>query len=116
MRSGYKLFTLVLVLALISSCYYDKENELYPNSVCDLSVTTFSGAISGIISTNCAISGCHVASGQAPDLTTYANIYGSRDQINLHACIQKDMPKGSSLPSCDIKKLQAWINAGAPNN
>jgi len=119
MRNTFILLTITALISITTGCYYDKEQDLYPNSFnanCDVSNVTFSNDVSKIISANCAISGCHVTPGQAPDLSTYTNIYSSKDRINVRACIDKTMPKGGALSSCDIQKLQTWITNGAANN
>jgi len=109
------LLAAALVLGL-SGCYYDVEADLYPSTSCDLTNTTYSAAIGPIISTNCAVPGCHVPGGTSPDLSTYAGVSANVGAVKQRALVDKDMPPSGSLSSCDQAKLQAWIDNGANNN
>ena len=102
----------------LSSCYYDVEEELYPSTSCDLSDTKFASTVDPIITTNCAVPGCHVPGGTTPDLTTYDGVKANVDNgsIQQRALVDKDMPASAPLSSCDQAKLQAWIDNGAINN
>lgn len=107
------------IISLNNSCYYDVEEELYPNSVCDTSVTTFMAVIDPIIASNCAVSGCHVPGGTGlGDYTAYAGVKAAVDngKIQNRAIDLKNMPPSGPLSNCDILKLQKWINNGAQNN
>jgi hypothetical protein len=109
------LFTAALVLCF-PGCYYDVEQELYPGTSCDLTNTTYSGAVEPIVSTNCAVPGCHVGGGVSPDLSTYAGVNSNIGAVEQRALITKDMPPSGALSSCDQQKLQVWIDNGANNN
>ena len=112
--------TLLTLFALISlqSCYYDKEEVLYPGSSnCQLNAK-FSANVNPIIQSKCAISpDCH-ASGStntAGPLTNFTQIH------NLSAVIRGQivsgiMPKTGSLTSSELQTIVCWIDAGAPNN
>lgn len=103
---------------IIYSCYFDKEEELYPNSNCDTANITFSANISKTINNKCATSGCHVAGGISPNLTSYNNIKASIDRIKIRAVDARTMPPASSpkLTDCEHKQLNTWISNGSPNN
>jgi hypothetical protein len=101
---------------LLSSCYYDVEDELYPGTSCDLSNVTYSGAVAPLMATDCAVPGCHVSGGTSPDLSTYAGVSANSTAVKQRAVTDKNMPPSGPLSSCDQQKLQAWIDAGAPNN
>jgi len=117
---------LVISIILISGCYRDVEEELYPgngNSGCDTTGVTYSNAIISILQSNGCLS-CH--SGGAPSggisLQTYntvkivaldGRLYGTIS----HSAGYPQMPKGGNkMSACNISKLKAWIDAGAPNN
>jgi len=103
--------------ALLSSCYYDVEEELYPQkNNCNLSDITYSTKIKLIVAQNCALSGCHVAGAQQPDLSDYNKLNSNVSRVNERAVVGKTMPPSSPLNSCDIEALKAWIDGGAPNN
>ena len=89
---------------------------------CDTAVFTYSGAIQGLMNARCA--GCHnpASLGGGIDVSTYATakvvalngkLYGSVAHLSGYA----PMPKNSSrLTDCEIRQIQQWVNAGAPNN
>ncbi|MBL0145331.1 MAG: hypothetical protein IPP48_05835 [Chitinophagaceae bacterium] len=105
-----------------SSCYYDKEETLYPGSACDSSTTTFGAIVLPIISSNC--NSCH--GGNTPSagiaLDTYAGVKTQVDNGKLWGAISQSaayspMPKnGTKLSACNLAKIKKWIDAGAPNN
>lgn len=113
------LYTLVAASAIaISGCYYDKEEELYPNSVgsssCDTASQTYTTHIKSIIDSKCATSSCHVAGAQSPDLSTYQGVVNNIARVKVRAIDDKTMPSAAPLPACEINKITAWINAGKP--
>lgn len=107
---------------LISGCYYDKEDLLYGTN-CDVGTVTYSSTITGILN-NYGCLGCHV--GAIPsggiNLENYANVKAYADNGRLFGAINHSpgfvpMPDGAAkMSSCDIQKVKAWIDAGAPNN
>lgn len=102
-----------------SSCYYDVESELYPATTisgCDTTAVTYVSTIEPIITSKCAISGCHVTGAQSPDLSNYTGLKGSIDRVNVRAITEKTMPPSGPLSPCNVLELQAWINRGAVNN
>jgi hypothetical protein len=114
----------MLCCVFISSCYYDKEELLYPqgSNTCDTTSVTYSGAVTSILNTYCV--SCH--SGTAPSGSISLNSYTAvkaqvtngklMGSIN-HASGFSPMPKNASkLSSCNISKIQKWVNAGSPNN
>lgn len=112
-----------LLLIGLSGCYYDNEEELYQyyyqQNACDTSSISFSGDIFPIIQGNCATVGCHVAGGSAPGI--FSNYAGVMDKVNNgsfenRVLIQRDMPPAGALTDCQINLIQAWLNAGAPDN
>lgn len=122
-----KLF--ILSLVILSACYYDNEEELYPggSGPCDTTNVTFSGTVFPIINSICF--GCH--SGTAPQgnilLEDYATIssqaqipagqYGSLYGAISHNPGNSPMPKNSTpLTDCNIRKIKKWIDDGTPNN
>ena len=106
-----------------NSCYYDKEDFLYKYAnaaPCDLTNITYSQTIVPIMNANCTI--CHsktnASGGVALDNYTDVVNHISRvwGDIN-HLSGYDAMPKGGNmLVTCDINKIQAWMNKGTPNN
>ena len=113
------LSTLLFGFIILTGCYYDQEEQLYPNSTnnadCN-AVLTYNTGIKTIIDANCASSGCHKAGGTSPDLSTYTLVKANTAKITLRAITQKNMPAPSGMSSCNITKLDNWIKAGALEN
>lgn len=110
------LSTLLFGFVFLTGCYYDKEEELYPNTGgnCD-TLLTYNTGIKTLIDGNCATSGCHVSGGTSPDLTTYSLVKANIDLVKKWAITDKKMPS-SGLNTCDYTKLDNWIKAGALEN
>jgi hypothetical protein len=118
-------FLFFLSLLSLSSCYYDKEEILYPGTACDVSNVTYSATVTGILSPHCY--SCHntanagaVGGGISLDSYTKLLPYVTNGKLMgsiNHAGGYSPMPKSATkLSSCDIQKIQAWVTAGAPNN
>lgn len=112
----------VFIIWAFSSCYNDNYQTLYPSGPCDTTGVTFTATVMPIISSNCT--GCHsstYASGNI-SLDNYSNIVSVVKGGRFLGSIQQApgysaMPKGGGkLSSCDISKIEAWINQGMLNN
>jgi hypothetical protein len=115
------LLLLLPAMALtLTGCYYDNEEELYPNSFCDTTAVTWSLTIEPLIQAECAIPGCHVPGSQLPDLSTYTGVKSIADDGRLRGVTIDGspfiMPSSGKLPYCRQQEIQAWLDAGAPNN
>ena len=123
---SYTIFFITIALAVLSfgmtGCYYDKEEILYPQTVCDTAVVTYSTTITPILSSFCI--SCH--GGSTPSagikLDTYADvnvqiINGRLWGAVSHATSYSPMPKNAAqFNTCNLTKIKKWIDAGAPNN
>jgi len=123
-----KKLLIISLLAILAGCYYDNEEELYPNVPdCDTTNVTYSGTIWPIISSNCT--SCH--SGSAPQGNRHLDDYASISAAALvpagqpgslygaisHHPDNSPMPKnGTKLSDCKIAQVKAWIDAGVPDN
>jgi mono/diheme cytochrome c family protein len=118
---------LFVFVAFLSSCYYDKEEELYPDANaagCDTSNVKYSVEVKAIFDSKCV--SCH--SGVNPSgnirLESYQEVKTYIDATNtkLVSSIVQDgnasaMPQGQpKLSDCDIGKIKIWVNAGYPEN
>ena len=111
-------------MLLVSSCYKDKKEILYPDNNCDTSNVTFTSTIKPIMNNFCATSGCHQGAAAAAgiDLSNYSGAKIIADNGRLMGTINfssgfSPMPKNASkLSTCDINKISSWINKGALNN
>lgn len=112
----------VLISAIAAGCYTDNEEELYGCKF-DAVAVKYSTTVSNILAAYGCI-GCH--SGAAPaagfNLTTYAGVKAAVDAGRLYGAINRSpgfnpMPQGGGrMAECDIKRIKAWIDAGAANN
>ena len=118
-----KINILVILLTLFTaSCYYDNAEELYPDDPCDTSNVTYSLSVVPIIDRECIV--CHSASANLGNVTLegYAEIKKYVDNGKLRSSITHDgnaspMPKdGNKMSDCNIKIIQTWLDANAPNN
>lgn len=122
-RRTYFLPVLISLSAVFSmqSCYYDKEALLYPGSNqavdCSTIAAKFGADVSPLISSKCAISGCHDATASGGLVfQNYAQISAAKDRINVRAVVEKSMPSAAPLQPAEINILKCWIESGAPNN
>ena len=100
------------------SCAYDNVEDLYGDEDCPSAGVSFAQTIQPIISTNCAISGCHVTGQQNPPLTTYGQISANADRVKARTS-NGTMPPASSGKILTIEEIEAiacWVDAGAPDN
>jgi len=126
-----KWFLAVLIsfvfLLSISSCYYDKEQLLYPGSMnapCTDTTTnvSYSKNVVPLLQSQCY--GCHSSGFPSGNITlgSYTadkaiaqsgKLYGSI----TYASGYSPMPKGSSrMSSCQASLIKKWIDNGLPNN
>jgi uncharacterized membrane protein len=87
------------------------------NVDCSIVPKTYSADVSPIISTRCAITGCHAAgSVNGPgELITYQEIFNARS--NIRSAVSSGlMPQGSSLTQSQKNSITCWIDNGAANN
>jgi hypothetical protein len=123
-RNGF--FSILFIICL-TTCYYDNEENLYPQlgQNCDLTNVTYTLTVKPILQSYCL--SCHSnaaasASGGGirlenyTDLKTYVTngkLYGSVS----HAAGYSAMPKGGgTLDNCSLIKLKKWIDDGSLNN
>jgi uncharacterized membrane protein len=104
-----------------SSCKYDKEELLYPGTnntaTCATEPASFSADIFPLITTKCAISGCHDATASGGQIfQNYNQVSAAKDRIHLRAVVQKTMPAVGFLTTGEINALRCWIESGALNN
>jgi cytochrome c553 len=120
----------VAAFILVEGCYYDRESELYgpttTTTTCDTTTAKFATFVSPLITSSCASSGCHSATGKAGgiNLSSHTTIkaYITSSKAAFIGSIKRTsgyspMPQGASkLADCDIKKIETWITAGMQNN
>lgn len=116
MRNSWFILLLIIVL---QSCYYDKEEELYGPVLCDIIDVSYATDVEPIINSSCATSGCHVAGGSGPGNFTNFNELEAKvanGSFENRVINQRTMPPGTQLQDCELQILQVWIDNGALNN
>jgi hypothetical protein len=119
------LFSSILILCLLSTCYYDSQEFLFPSikNKCDTNIT-FSLGVKPILSTNCF--GCHsnatASFGGNVKLENYADVHVYAANGHLVGTIEHSpgfsaMPlNGNKIDTCSIKTIKKWIAAGILDN
>lgn len=118
-------FVASFFLVTQNSCYYDKEDKLYPYSAtCDTTAVTYSQTIQPIIDVYCY--SCHSTNqssinGGGVNLENFASLTNYVNNGNLICDIEhagcNDMPQnGGKMPDCNILQIKVWKAAGTPNN
>jgi hypothetical protein len=135
MRKNKEIIAIALVIMAIavmsiSSCAKD-DTVVVGNSVLVTRTVSFSTDLVPLFAKNCALSGCHVKGGVAPDLeaaTAYSqltsmglyntgNPSGSIIYQRLMGVLTPAMPlNGTTNPGNINGFVQAWITQGAKNN
>lgn len=123
-RSSLIFFLVLALSAALTGCYYDIEAELYPltNNACDTTGVTYNGTVAPLMQAQCV--SCHSASFASGNiaLDSYNGVKASAQNGSLYGSINyssgfSPMPQGGNkMDACSIKRIKAWIDAGAPNN
>lgn len=106
---------ILLLISILTSCEYDKEDELYPTLACDTVNVTYSKNIEEIISNSCATSACHVAGTGRHIYNSYTDIKSDVDNGTVldKVITKKTMPPGATLSECEYKLIDEWLKQGA---
>lgn len=112
------------VLMATTSCYYDHEGILYPETANCVApdAPSFSQDILPLLNARCNL--CHSGSAPSADirLDNYSSVSIYTTNGSLLGSVQHSggfspMPKNSSkLSACEIQKIQNWISSGSLNN
>ena len=97
---------------VVSSCAYD---ELELSEPIDCKLVTFTATILPIISTSCAITGCHVPGTGRQNFMDNNTIKNNAEEIKERTQI-RDMPRRGSLTQKQIDQIACWVDNGAPLN
>ena len=116
MKLNTLLFLLILGLGFVA-CSDDDD-------ICDTENITYTNTVGAIISTNCALSGCHVDGNEQNAFFSFEGGYAAAKIVadfgRIEGAIKHEagfsaMPKGKEmLDQCTIDKIVAWLDAGAP--
>jgi hypothetical protein len=134
--SSNAVMIMLILTALISSCYYDNMEDLHPKSAldgllndgCDSAKTiSFSADVQPILNANCGTSNsCHGANPNSGwSFNTYDGVKQAVDAERLLGVIKHEagyspMPKpgtpDTKMNECNIAIISKWVGAGAENN
>lgn len=126
-----RILTVLALLSSMTSCLYQNEEELYPKEdpvgeapapTCDTINVSYSATVLPLLQRSCI--GCHGSSAPSGGvvLSTYQGLVSSVNSGAFYGSIShapgfSRMPKGAGkLPDCDLAQINAWIQAGAPEN
>lgn len=122
----YSFLTLMflgfMLLFVCFSCTFNNEEELYPNDDCNITDVRFSSDMVPILERHCL--GCHNSTSKQGNvsLDVHSDVVFNVQKGALLGSIKREsgwspMPKGAPMLSdCEIKKIEAWIELGSPNN
>jgi hypothetical protein len=127
MRS-LSFLSIAFLALLITGCYYDKAELVYPPTTgtsCDTTTTMkYSTDVVSILQANCYV--CHsgnAGAGAGYKLDTYTGVKLMADNGRLVRAIMHTGPSnthmpqgGAKLPECNIAKIRTWIRMGTLNN
>jgi hypothetical protein len=101
----FSLITIFFTIVIVS-CKKKKAPK------CDGTSSSYNSNIKSIINNSCTSSGCH------PSYSSYSGIKSILDNGNFknEVLTKKSMPKGNSLSSDQLNKIQCWVDAGYPEN
>lgn len=114
------LGALLMLVAAPSGCYYDNEEDRFPDSTCDTTNVRYSVEIKQILQNNCYK--CHKPGGSNYSdipFETYNQVKAIADNGKLVARTNDanaPMPQEGLMSLCNRLKIEAWVKAGAPNN
>ncbi len=119
---GIAVVALLMLMLLHTGCYYDVESELYPTTECLTQDMSYQVDIVPIIKQNCYA--CHDAANNFAGITLegHGNLKRYVENGELLSVVQhvtgfSPMPKNAAkLLDCEIEKIEAWIEKGAPDN
>ena len=116
-----KNYILALLVLIVLSCTRD-STPIPDNSDCMTENITYSEHIESILSTSCALSGCHLAGDNSPRLDGFVRAQNATGEAAFLGSIKHEsgftampFPAGTArLETCDILTIEAWIEAGTP--
>lgn len=123
MKSRVLLLLVGLTAGVFSGCYYDKKEVVAPTPItpatCDTAGMTYTANIQSIMQAYCY--SCHQGAATGANgitLDNYADLKGEGTEL-INRITSNDpsvmMPRnGPKLSDCDIAKISAWMNSGAP--
>jgi len=126
MKQGILFLSAILITFLLSTCYYDSLEYLFPEAgnQCDTTSFTFSADVKPILENSCYA--CHSNNtssfGGGIKLEDHADVVVQASNGRLMGAITHSsgfaaMPQGAAkLEDCKITIIRKWIETGMLNN
>jgi hypothetical protein len=126
------LFSILLILILLSTCYYDSQEFLFPkiSTQCDTIGTIHFTTVDSVLHNYCI--SCHnkTTNNGGVNLDGYDHVYPVATDFSVNPKIPKlqgvirrypgfkPMPQAPdpAMDSCSVRKIEMWIEQGAHNN
>lgn len=117
--------SLALMVAGLSSCYYDNAEDLLGSNTCDTTAVSYVNDVLPILQSSCLV--CHSTASAASlgagialegydNISTYVSNGGLVGVID-HLAGWSPMPKSApQLPACERALIRNWVDQGALNN
>lgn len=110
------------LMLVISSCYKDNEEDLYPDTGCNTANVSFAQTVWPVLNNNCV--SCHNGPGASGGirLGNHSEVVAAIDGGRFLGAIRHEsgfsaMPQGGNkLSDCNISQIEAWIAQGKLNN
>ncbi|MFO7830300.1 MAG: hypothetical protein R6V23_16900 [Bacteroidales bacterium] len=117
-----RVYFFIFLIIILSSCTFDNEEDLLKDFTCDTTDVSYHD-LTYIFSDICA--NCHNETFTYREEIKMDNYENVKSSINTglvwpainHESGVPPMPNGlPKLSDCDLAKIQAWIDAGMPEN
>ena len=120
--SARLMIFLCLCLGLLSSCTFDKEEDLLVTPVtCDTSNVSFTADVFPLLNSYGCV-GCHQGISASAGVRLDSHEEVVKWQVRMIGSIAHEpgfsrMPKGGGkMNDCEIDQIRAWVNLGSPDN
>ena len=125
MKNMFRTIFVCLSVFSLTSCYYDIQEELHPESAsqaCDTTVAQYSTQIMAIMQNSC--NSCHSTGSASGGIITdtYQELKRIADNGTLvgsvnHTAGFRAMPQNApKLSSCNLQLINKWVREGSLNN
>lgn len=118
------LISVLLISFLLTGCYKDNEEDLYPptGDNCDTTNVSYAQTVLPVLTNNCI--SCHSGAGASAGvrLDSYSAVAAAAASGRLLGSIKHQsgfsaMPQGApQLPDCSINQIEAWVVQGSLEN
>ena len=126
MRTRFMLSATAVIILTFTACKKENEENLINQQggpiACDTSDMQYAANVLPILQNNCYTCHGNGSTEGGISLDGYSNVKQKVDanlliNVIIHAPGYPAMPNGlPKLADCDINKIKAWVNRGAPNN